>query len=79
MSRSLWWNTDGIYRTHVYRFETPRGPLEKRGSEFVAGTDPRGNQCMVYYGKTSGVYFWTVTLDPDNQYVAVDTKRKRRA
>ena len=64
---------------HLYRFETPRGPLEKLGSEFAASTDPRGNPCMVYYGKNSGTSFWTVSLDPDSQFVEVDIKKQRRA
>ncbi|KAH8587320.1 hypothetical protein B0O99DRAFT_601762 [Bisporella sp. PMI_857] len=62
---------------HVYRFQTPRGPVEKLGSEFDVSTDPRGNQCMVYYGKLSGTYFWTTSLDPESEHVRIDTKKKR--
>jgi len=63
---------------HLYRFKTRLGLLlEKLGSEFYTSTDPRGRPCMVYYGKTSKIYYWTASLEPKNEYVKIDIKKKK--
>jgi len=64
---------------NVYGFIHDDGALEKRGHEWHEETMLRDGQpvpCMVYTGRTSGIRYWTWTLDPASDAVGVDLKHR---
>jgi len=69
---------DSIWE-HIYRFVHTGRTLERKDSEWHEDTVLRQGQlmpCMVCTGRTSGVRYWTWTLDPESQSVTVNLKNK---